>query len=121
MTDPKKAAKPTSHFPGTPAIGSAGTRARRRVPFWDNARFACIVLVVLGHATTRLTYDSEIALGLYLLIYSFHMPAFAIISGYFSKSDAPNRIQMARVITDILLPYVIFEALWTVTKWIVEG
>ena len=57
------------------------------MPFWDNARFACIVLVVLGHATQRLTYDSDIALGLYLLIYAFHMPAFAIISGYFSKSD----------------------------------
>ena len=28
--------------------------------------------------------------GLYLLIYAFHMPAFAIISGYFSKSDAPG-------------------------------
>ena len=65
-------------------------RARRRVPFWDNARFACIVLVVLGHATQRLTYDSDIALGLYLLIFAFHMPAFAIISGYFSKSDAPE-------------------------------
>ena len=121
MTDPKKAAMTASHSPGTPAIGSPGTRARRRVPFWDNARFACIVLVVLGHATTRLTYDSEIALGLYLLIYSFHMPAFAIISGYFSKAEAPNRTQMARVITDILLPYLIFEALWTLTKWIVEG
>ena len=96
-------------------------RAKRRVPFWDNARFACIVLVVLGHATQRLTYDSDAALGLYLLVYAFHMPAFAIISGYFSKSDAPGSRQMARVITDILLPYVIFEALWTLTKWIVEG
>ena len=28
---------------------------------------------------------------------------------------------MARVITDILVPYVIFEGLWTLTKWIVEG
>ena len=91
------------------------------MPFWDNARFACIVLVVLGHATQRLTYDSDIALSLYLLIYAFHMPAFAIISGYFSKSGAPTKRQMARVITDILLPYVIFEALWTLTKWIVEG
>ena len=96
-------------------------RAKRRVPFWDNARFACIVLVVLGHATQRLTYDSDVALALYLLVYAFHMPAFAIISGYFSKSDAPGARQMARVITDILLPYVIFEALWTLTKWIVEG
>lgn len=100
---------------------TASVRVRRRVPFWDNARFACIVLVVLGHAVQRLTYDSDIALGLYLLVYAFHMPAFAIISGYFSKSDSPNRRQMARVITDILVPYVIFEGLWTLTKWIVEG
>lgn len=106
-----------------PVTAATGTvpRARRRVPFWDNARFACIVLVVLGHAVQRLTYDSDIALGLYLLIYAFHMPAFAIISGYFSKSDPPNRRQMARVVTDILLPYVIFEGLWTLTKWLVEG
>ncbi len=103
-----------------PATGSI-PRARRRVPYWDNARFACIVLVVLGHAVQRLTYDSDIAYALYLLIYAFHMPAFAIISGYFSKSDPPSRRQMARVITDILVPYVIFEALWWLTKGLVEG
>jgi fucose 4-O-acetylase-like acetyltransferase len=104
----------------SPATGGVA-RARRRVAFWDNARFACIVLVVLGHAVQRLTYDSDIALGLYLLIYAFHMPAFAIISGYFSKSDSPTRTQMARVVTDILLPYVIFEGLWSLTKLLVEG
>ncbi len=108
----------------TGAVGTstgAITRPRRRVPLWDNARFACIVLVVLGHATQRLTYDSDFALALYLVVYAFHMPAFAIISGYFSKSDSPNRRQMARVLTDIVVPYVIFEGLWTLTKWIVEG
>lgn len=94
---------------------------RRRVPLWDNARFACIALVVLGHAIQRLTYDSDIALSLYLLIYAFHMPAFALISGYFSKAESPNSRQMARVLTDIVVPYVIFEGLWTLTKWLVEG
>lgn len=108
---------------GSPPPAATGpvARPKRRVPFWDNARFACIVLVVLGHAVQRLTYDSDIALGLYLLVYAFHMPAFAVISGYFSKSDSPSRRQMARIITDILLPYVIFEGLWTLLKWIVEG
>jgi fucose 4-O-acetylase-like acetyltransferase len=113
---------------GTGAPPSAGPTAKRptsgpskRVPFWDNARFACIVLVVLGHSVQRLTYDSDIALALYLVIYAFHMPAFAIISGYFSKAGTPSHRQMARVITDILLPYLIFEGLWTLTKWIVEG
>jgi fucose 4-O-acetylase-like acetyltransferase len=121
MTDPVNAANAASS-PPPPATGSTGVvRVKRRTPFWDNARFACIVLVVLGHAVQRLTYDSDIALGLYLLVYAFHMPAFAIISGYFSKSDPPNRRQMARVVTDILLPYVIFEGLWTLTKWLVEG
>ncbi|MGL3150938.1 acyltransferase family protein [Microbacterium sp. A82] len=110
----------TAHTPTGPETGSTG-RPRRRVPFWDNARYACIVLVVLGHAIQRLTYDSDIAMALYLSFYAFHMPAFAIIAGYFSKSAPPTRKQMARVITDILLPYVIFELLWTLTKWLVEG
>ncbi|KAA9129978.1 acyltransferase family protein [Microbacterium caowuchunii] len=100
---------------------AAVARPRERVPFWDNARFACIVLVVLGHAVQRLIYDSDVALALYLLVYAFHMPAFALISGYFSKAGTPGRRQMARVITDIVVPYFIFETLWTVTKWLVEG
>ena len=120
---PTGAGRVASDMTTTPSAPQTGAvRApRRRVPLWDNARFACIVLVVLGHAVQRLTYDSDIALGLYLLVYAFHMPAFAIISGYFSKSDSPSRRQMARVLTDIVAPYVIFEALWTLTKWLVEG
>ncbi|SDH38799.1 acyltransferase family protein [Microbacterium pygmaeum] len=126
MTDhasPAASAIPAASDRGarTPTGSVKAARTKARVPFWDNARFACIVLVVLGHAVQRLTYDSDIALALYLVIYAFHMPAFAIISGYFSKSDAPSRRQMARVVTDILLPYLIFEGLWTLTKWIVEG
>ena len=99
----------------------AAPRPRRRVPYWDNARYACIVLVVLGHAIQRLSYDSDIASAFYLTIYAFHMPAFALISGYFSKSGSPTKTQMSRVITDILLPYLIFEMLWTLTKWVVKG
>jgi len=106
-----------------PPTGSTGAipRPRRRVPFWDNARFACIVLVVLGHGIQRLIYDSDISYAFYLWVYAFHMPAFALISGYFSKGASPTKKQMARIITDILVPYVIFEGLWTLTKWLVEG
>ena len=85
------------------------------------AQILVAILVVLGHAIQRLIYDSDIAFAFYLALYAFHMPAFAIISGYFSKSGSPTRTQMARVITDIILPYVIFETLWTLTKWLVEG
>jgi len=93
----------------------------RRIPLWDNARFGCIVLVVMGHAIQRQTLDSDNALTLYLFIYAFHMPAFAIISGFFSKASPPGTRQMRRLITDFVVPYVIFEAIWSLVQWLVEG
>lgn len=92
-----------------------------RIPLWDNARFGCIVLVVMGHAIQRQTLDSDNALTLYLFIYAFHMPAFAIISGFFSKASPPGTRQMRRLITDFVLPYVIFEAIWSLVQWLAEG
>jgi len=96
-------------------------RPRVRIPFWDNARFGTIVLVVIGHAIQRQTADSDNALTLYLFVYAFHMPAFAIISGYFSKATPPGTRQMRKVITDILLPYLIMQFIWSAVQWWVEG
>jgi fucose 4-O-acetylase-like acetyltransferase len=92
-----------------------------RIPLWDNARFACIVLVVMGHAIQRQALDSDNALTLYLFVYAFHMPAFAIISGYFSKASPPGTRQMRRVLSDFVLPYVIFETIWSLVQFLVEG
>jgi len=100
---------------------TAPERPRVRVPFWDNARFLCVSLVVIGHAIQRLTADSDNALIVYLFVYAFHMPAFAIISGYFSKPGAPGERQMRKVITDIVVPYVIMESIWTLVKWLAKG
>jgi fucose 4-O-acetylase-like acetyltransferase len=94
---------------------------RKRVPVWDNARFACVTLVVVGHGVQRLTYDDDYALIVYLFIYAFHMPAFAMISGYFSKSTPPTGKQMKKVLTDILFPYFIMETIWTLVQFLVEG
>lgn len=54
---------------------------KNRNPYWDTLKGILIVLVVLGHTGT--------ALGEKILsvIYSFHMPLFLFISGYFSKRD----------------------------------
>jgi fucose 4-O-acetylase-like acetyltransferase len=104
-----------------PTTERATTPPRVRVPFWDNARFICVTLVVIGHAIQRLTADSDNALVLYLFIYAFHMPAFAMISGYFSKASPPSSRQMKKVLTDILLPYFIMETIWTLVQFFVEG
>jgi len=103
-----------------PATGQI-PKARKRVPFWDNARFACVTLVVIGHAVQRLTIDSDHALVVYLFIYAFHMPAFAMISGYFSKASPPGTRQMKNVLTNILLPYFVMEGIWTLVQFLVEG
>lgn len=95
---------------------SAPVRRRVRVPLWDNARFAAVTLVVVGHGIQRMAIEDDIALTLYLLIYAFHMPAFAIISGYFSKPGPPNTRQMQKVVTDILVPYLFMETIWTIVK-----
>ncbi|MCM6760977.1 acyltransferase family protein [Rathayibacter sp. ZW T2_19] len=104
-----------------PATGGVGAPPKRRVPLWDNARFVCVTLVVIGHGIQRLTANSDVSLIVYLTVYAFHMPAFAIISGYFSKAGAPNARAMRRVMTDILLPYLIMETVWTLVQLAVEG
>ncbi|MES1212669.1 MAG: acyltransferase family protein [Leifsonia sp.] len=104
-----------------PVSAAAPPKPRVRVPFWDNARFATIALVVIGHAIQRQTSDSNNALTLYLFIYAFHMPAFSIISGYFSKASPPTTRQMLKIVTDIVIPYVIFQSIWTLVQFLVEG
>jgi fucose 4-O-acetylase-like acetyltransferase len=105
----------------TDAAKALPATRNKRVPVWDNARFACVTLVVIGHGIQRLTADSDNALIVYLFIYAFHMPAFAIISGHFSKASPPNARQMKKLITDIVVPYVIMETIWDVVQYLTEG
>ncbi|MCA1943295.1 MAG: acyltransferase family protein [Yonghaparkia sp.] len=102
-------------------MGGPSLSARPRVPLWDTTRFIAITLVVIGHAIQRLIADSDAALVVYLFIYAFHMPLFALISGYFSKPGPPTERRMQRVITDIVIPFLIFETIWTAVQAIVEG
>lgn len=111
----------TAAPPPPPAQAPPPVQAKRRVPFWDTARFVAVTLVVVGHGIQRLTGDSDSALILYLFIYGFHVPAFALISGYFSKADAPTSIQMRKVVTELLVPYLIMETIWSFVQFLVEG
>ncbi|MER7796924.1 acyltransferase family protein [Microbacterium sp. NPDC096154] len=84
--------------------------ATTRIPFWDNAKFAAIALVIVGHAIVPLKAGSDIAEAFYYLVNAFHMPAFALVSGYFSRAEQTGRHRI-RVFTDLVVPYVIFEAI----------
>lgn len=98
------------------------TRQRtRRLPFWDNARFLAVTLVIVGHALQRLTYDSPAAYAIYVAIYAFHIPLFLLVSGYFMKSEPPTVRSMLRIFTDILIPYLLLEFVWSLVKWFAKG
>ncbi len=107
--------------PEAPATNLEPGRTPRRIPMWDTARFLAVTLVVIGHAIQRQTPASEHALALYTFIYAFHMPAFGVISGYFSSADTPTGKRMRRTITDIVVPYIIMQTIWTVVQALVEG
>ncbi|MDI3402906.1 acyltransferase family protein, partial [Streptomyces cavernicola] len=93
-----------------------GAQGKQRDAFFDNAKYLAIVLVAMGHAWEPLRADSRAAAALYIAVYTFHMPAFIIISGYFSRSfDAsPNRLK--RLVTGVAVPYVIFEVVYSLFK-----
>ncbi len=95
--------------------------AKVRTPYWDNARFAAITLVIVGHATLKLISASDTAYALYLFVYVFQVPAFVLVSGYFAKSTPPGVTQLKRLFTDIVVPYLIFETIWSCIHWAISG
>lgn len=84
----------------------------QRDSFYDNARVGLIFLVVFGHLLQPYTDLSTGSQTLYSLIYTFHMPAFILISGFFAKgSSKPKYIK--NLIKKLLLPYLIFQLIYT--------
>ncbi|PWI18414.1 hypothetical protein DI272_32930 [Streptomyces sp. Act143] len=84
-------------------------QGKQRDAFFDNAKYLAIVLVAVGHAWEPLKGDSRILEGAYTVVYSFHMPAFIIISGFFSRSFDMRPDRLKRLITGVAVPYVLFE------------
>ena len=78
---------------------------KERVALFDNAKFMLITLVVVGHflnhgATEQFGY----AQGMFVFIYSFHMPLFMFLSGLFIKDMThDSQLNLPRVFTFICL------------------
>ncbi|HHV38870.1 MAG TPA: acyltransferase family protein [Tepidimicrobium sp.] len=92
---------------------------QRRDDYFDNAKFLLILLVVFGHLLQPFTKYSRWVYDLYLLIYSFHMPTFIFISGYFADSfirkDKPIRDSFYKLI----VPYIIFQWGYSFYYWLI--
>ncbi|MFI7338130.1 acyltransferase family protein [Streptomyces sp. NPDC050085] len=95
------------------APAAAAPRPRQRDAFFDNAKYLAIVFVAMGHTWEPLTDGSRAAEALYMVVYTFHMPAFILISGYFSRSFDMRPDRLKRLITGVAVPYILFETAYT--------
>jgi len=112
------AGSPLSRHRATASAEVAPGPAKQRDAFFDNAKYLTIVLVAAGHAWEPLRDGSRAAAALYMLVYTFHMPAFIIISGYFSRSFDASPQRIKRLVTQLVVPYVVFETAYTLyTRW----
>lgn len=106
---------------GTEGVESrVGARATRD-PHLDNAKFLLVVLVVVGHNWAPLINDMRAARAAYMVLYAFHMPAFVLLCGYFSRSFTGRPEQIRKLITGVLIPYLIFEAAYSALYSLLRG
>ncbi|MET9496752.1 acyltransferase family protein [Streptomyces sp. NPDC006552] len=99
------------------AVSAAAPKpGKKRDAYFDNAKYLAIVLVAMGHAWEPLRGDSRAASALYMTVYAFHMPAFIVISGYFSRSFDASPERLKRLVTGVAVPYVVFEVAYTLFK-----
>ncbi|WP_088186625.1 acyltransferase family protein [Desulfosporosinus sp. FKA] len=84
--------------------------------YFDNAKFILIVFVVFGHLIEPLINQNSMLMNIYLTIYSFHMPSFIIISGYFYKKTVKLSFhqRLLKVFKQLIIPYLIFDVLFWV-------
>ncbi|MCX5369912.1 acyltransferase family protein [Streptomyces sp. NBC_00103] len=104
------------------SVGRPSPRpAAKRDAFFDNAKYLAIVLVAMGHTWEPLKGDSRVLTAAYVLVYTFHMPAFIVISGFFSRSFDGSPGKLKRLVTGIVVPYIVFETAYPLLKTYVDG
>lgn len=84
----------------------------KREAYFDNARILLIFLVVFGHVIQPFTDESRVIHTLYIWIYTFHMPAFIFIAGFFAKGIG-NKSYIWMLVKKLLIPYLAFQLIYT--------
>src|SRR4051812_12296414 len=86
---------------------------KQRDFYFDNAKFILILLVVFGHLLRSFIGNTNLAHTLYMVIYTFHMPAFILVSGFFARGFY-QKDYLKKIAKKLLLPYFIFQLIYSV-------
>ena len=81
----------------------------------DGLKYFLVCMVVLGHCIQPFRYDHAVTGWLYGIIYSFHMPLFIILSGYFFRVE--DREKETKKCLRLLETFIIV----TLVYWLASG
>lgn len=79
---------------------------------FDSLKFVLICLVVIGHVIERNLYTDHNTSVVFSFIYTFHMPLFIFISGYFTKNI--NWQKYKKSFVSILVTYFVFQGFFSI-------
>ena len=77
-------------------------------------------MVVFGHLIELHIGNDHFLRSIWIVIYAFHMPMFALVSGIFSKAALDDR-QMGQLIKNIVVPLIAFEVLYELAEYLLHG
>ncbi|MGC5774251.1 acyltransferase family protein [Paenibacillus pabuli] len=86
--------------------------------FFYNLRFMLIVCVLVGNALEPLITRFAGAEALFLWIYTFHMPLFVWVTGYFARHSLQGTTGR-NVLKQIAMQYVLFQTLYALMDYTV--
>lgn len=92
-----------------------------RDSYFDNVKGILVILVVVGHFIDSMTGINDAARASFLWIYSFHMPLFIFISGYFSGGLVKSKARVVQRFCLFMSLYVFYEIAICLTNLITAG
>jgi fucose 4-O-acetylase-like acetyltransferase len=112
MSSVRVTSVPAFDVPRAPARPSPGSR----LEILDIAKGVCIVLVVYGHiARGMIGPETPWLQSLDLLLYTFHMPVFFLISGFLAARPVPGGKTVGKVLSLAYL-YVVWSVITVLAK-----
>ena len=87
-----------------------------RNEYFDSLKFYLICVVVLGHTLWEHYNESSVINGIWYWIYTFHMPLFVFLSGFFSNKMEKKKFNNFIIRTFEI--YVVFQVLCLIMKYL---
>lgn len=92
----------------------------QRLAHLDTARFLLVMLVLFGHLIESAGLHFELLRSFYILVYAFHVPALAFLSGMVAPTDFSQR-NTRNMLVRAVQPLVVCQALYWLFEVYVSG